>query len=119
MNCPVLKNFILFALHGTVHFDRQILVEVLWVVGGMNVGLSGGLLALASSSLLGLGLDIRHFFLAFGYLFAMHNLNRFTDVNAQKFSDPLRALFYEKYRWPLLVTSSLSLALALTLVFEQ
>ena len=49
----------------------------------------------------------------------MHNLNRFTDRKLQKFNDPLRAIFYEKYRWPLLVTSALSLALALTLVFEH
>jgi 4-hydroxy-3-methylbut-2-enyl diphosphate reductase len=49
----------------------------------------------------------------------MHNLNRFTDRKLQKFNDPLRALFYEKYRWPLLIVSALSLALALTLVFEH
>jgi 4-hydroxy-3-methylbut-2-enyl diphosphate reductase len=49
----------------------------------------------------------------------MHNLNRFTDRKLQKFNDPLRALFYEKYRWPLIVVSALSLALALTLVFEH
>ena len=49
----------------------------------------------------------------------MHNLNRFTDRKSQKFSDPLRALFYEKYRWPLLVVSALSLGLALTMVFEH
>jgi len=59
------------------------------------------------------------FLISFLYLFAMHNLNRFTDRKLQKFNDPLRALFYEKYRWPLLVISALSLALALTLAFEH
>ena len=39
----------------------------------------------------------------------MHNLNRFTDRKLQKFNDPLRALFYEKYRWPLLITTDKSM----------
>ena len=90
------------------HFSSKLL----WLLLATNiyVSIAGSALTYTAGS---------HFLISFLYLFAMHNLNRFTDRKVQKFNDPMRALFYEKYRWPLLVISALSLALALTLVFEH
>ncbi len=100
---------------------KHVISKLLWLLLATNVYVSfaGGALTYTSEILQNNVPGIKHFLISFFYLFAMHNLNRFTDRKIQKFSDPMRALFYEKYRWPLLITSSLSLALALTLVFEH
>jgi 4-hydroxy-3-methylbut-2-enyl diphosphate reductase len=95
--------------------------KLLWLLLATNiyVSLAGGALTYTAEILQNNVPRASHFLISFLYLFAMHNLNRFTDRKLQKFNDPLRALFYEKYRWPLLIISALSLALALTLVFEH
>jgi len=95
--------------------------KLLWLLLATNiyVSIAGGALTYTAEILQNNIPGLSHFLISFLYLFAMHNLNRFTDRKVQKFNDPLRALFYEKYRWPLLIVSALSLALALTLVFEH
>jgi 4-hydroxy-3-methylbut-2-enyl diphosphate reductase len=100
---------------------KQISSKLLWLLLATNiyVSIAGGALTYTAETLQDSVPDVSHFLVSFLYLFAMHNLNRFTDRKLQKFNDPLRALFYEKYRWPLLIVSALSLALALTLVFEH
>ncbi len=100
---------------------RQFINKMLWLLLATNiyVSLAGGFLTYSCELLQNTVPRASHFLISFFYLFAMHNLNRFTDRKEQKFNDPLRSLFYEKYRWPLLVTSALSLAAALTLVYEQ
>jgi len=92
--------------------------KLLWILLATNVyvSLAGGALTYTAEILQKNVPRLSHFLVSFFYLLAMHNLNRFTDKNLQKFSDPLRALFYEKYRWPLLIASALSLVFALTLV---
>ena len=82
------------------------------------VSVAGGFLAYTCGLLQGLASQPAHFLISFGYLFAMHNINRFTDQKTQKFNDPVRALFYRRYRWPLLVASALALVLALALARE-
>jgi 4-hydroxy-3-methylbut-2-enyl diphosphate reductase len=82
------------------------------------VALGGGLLATVSALLLGLEADPRYFFMAFGYLFAMHNLNRFANQEASKFNDPARLAFFKARQWPLLMGSGLALASALWLAFQ-
>jgi 4-hydroxy-3-methylbut-2-enyl diphosphate reductase len=98
----------------------QAVNKFLWLILATNIYVSfaGGVLTYTSEMLQGLVPDSSHFLISFFYLFAMHNLNRFTDRKKQKFNDPLRALYYERYRWPLLVISALSLGFALTLVLE-
>ena len=100
---------------------KQVASKMLWLLLATNIYVSfaGGALTYTAETLQNNAPKISHFFISFFYLFAMHNLNRFTDRKLQKFNDPLRALFYEKFRWPLLIASALSLALALTLVFEH
>jgi len=100
---------------------KQFSSKVLWLLLATNiyVSIAGGALTYTAAMLQNNAPRKSHFLISFMYLFAMHNLNRFTDRKVQKFNDPLRALFYEKYRWPLLIISALSLAFALTLVFEQ
>lgn len=100
---------------------RPLVNKLLWLLLATNiyVSLAGGFLTYSSELLQNRVPQASHFLISFFYLFAMHNLNRFTDRKLQKFNDPLRSLFYEKYRWPLLVASALSLAAALTLVYEH
>ncbi len=100
---------------------RQFTNKLLWLLLATNiyVSLAGGFLTYSCELLQNTVPRASHFLISFFYLFAMHNLNRFTDRKEQKFNDPLRSLFYEKYRWPLLVASALSLVAALTLVYEQ
>ncbi len=100
---------------------KHVFKKLLWLLLATNiyVGFAGSALTYTAETLQNNVPEISYLLVSFLYLFAMHNLNRFTDRKLQKFNDPLRAIFYEKYRWPLLVTSALSLALALTLVFEH
>ncbi|MBW2484992.1 MAG: 4-hydroxy-3-methylbut-2-enyl diphosphate reductase [Deltaproteobacteria bacterium] len=100
---------------------KQFGSKLLWLLLATNiyVSIAGGALTYAASRLQNIEPNLSHFLISVFYLFAMHNLNRFTERKQQKFNDPLLALFYEKYRWPVLVISALSLALALTLVSEH
>ena len=100
---------------------KQAVNKFLWLLLATNIYVSfaGGFLTYTAEMLQGIEPNTSHFLISLFYLFAMHNLNRFTDRKKQKFNDPLRALFYEKYRWPLLIISALSLGFALTLVFED
>ena len=100
---------------------KYVVNKFLWLLLATNIYVSfaGGALTYTAKMLQNGVPNASHFLISFFYLFAMHNLNRFTDRKLQKFNDPLRELFYEKYRWPLLITSALSLVSALTLVFEH
>ena len=94
-----------------------LLARLFWLLLATNtyVSLGGGLMALVGSALQAIPARTDFFLIAFCYLFAMHNLNRFTDRKSDKFSDPLQTVFYRRYRWPLFVVSALALAGALTL----
>ena len=87
------------------------LARFFWMVLATNlyVSLGGGLLALVACTLQEITPRPEFFVIAFGYLFAMHNLNRFTDRKSDKFSDPLQTIFYRRYRWPLFLISVLTL----------
>ncbi len=94
---------------------RTFLYKLAWLLLATNmiVSLGGGLLAMTGDLLQGVQPSFQHFFMAFGYLLAMHNLNRFATLNSKKFHDPFRASFYRKYRWPMLISSGAVLAAAL------
>ncbi len=96
---------------------HHLFYKFFWVfmVTNLCVGVAGGFLAYTSALLQGIAPQPAHFLISFCYLFSMHNLNRFTDRKSKKFNDPIRAIFYERYRWLLLV--SLTTSLAISLVF--
>ncbi len=100
-------------------FLRLFLHKLLWILMATNiyVSLAGGLLAYAGSLLQGVNPRVQYFLISFCYIFAVHNLNRFTDQKSKKFNDPVQALFYERYRWPLFILSAMALAIAITLAY--
>ena len=100
-------------------FILPFLRKLVWLLLATNLYVSGagGALAYAGGLLQGIAPRLTHFLMAAGYLFAMHNLNRFIDQRSKKFNDPHRALFYQKYRWLLLTASLIALAVALQAAF--
>lgn len=95
--------------------------KTIWLLLATNlyVALSGGLLAYTSSILQGIKPSVTYCIIAFGYLFAMHNVNRFSEQTSKKFNDPMRANFNRKYRFPLIILSTLVLCVSLLLTFQQ
>ena len=91
---------------------RRILLET-----NLYVSLGGGLLAYTCGLLQSVEPKLSHFFIGFGYIFAMYSLNRFSDQKNKKFSDPIRKILYQKYRWVMLVISAFALGLALVLTY--
>jgi len=89
-----------------------LLARFFWLLLATNlyVSLGGGLLALVACTLQNIEPRWEFFAVALGYLFAMHNLNRFTDRKSDKFSDPLQSIFYRRYRWPLFLLSAFALS---------
>jgi (E)-4-hydroxy-3-methyl-but-2-enyl pyrophosphate reductase len=77
----------------------------LFLISNLYVSLAGGFLAMACGFLQGITPRAAHFLMAAGYLFAMHNLNRFIDQRSKKYNDPHRALFRQRYRWPLFLAA--------------
>ncbi|MBU0729537.1 MAG: 4-hydroxy-3-methylbut-2-enyl diphosphate reductase [Proteobacteria bacterium] len=98
---------------------RPVINRFLWLLLATNfyISLGGGLMAYAFGKLLSGEQSGANFFLAFGYLFSMHNINRFTDQRSKKINDPIRALFYRRYRWTFLIASAIALTGSLTLAF--
>ena len=89
--------------------------KAIWFLLATNLfaGLSGGALAYAGAALQNIPFLPQHFFMAFGYLLAMHNLNRFANKDAGKFNDPGRLKFFKRYQWPLVLFSGAALIGAL------
>lgn len=85
----------------------------------LYVSVGGGSLAYVCALLQGMAPSLAHFVTAFGYLFAMHNFNRFTGQESEKFNDPVRARFYRNYRWPLLLSSLVALVAALAIAYAS
>ncbi|MBI5557909.1 MAG: 4-hydroxy-3-methylbut-2-enyl diphosphate reductase [Deltaproteobacteria bacterium] len=83
------------------------------------VSLAGGLLALICSILQEFPPDTRDFFVAFGYLFAIHNMNRYADYKTKKLNDPLQESFWHSYSIPLIVLSGLALSLSMFSALQQ
>ena len=100
---------------------RPFFYKSLWLLLSTNiyVSLAGGLLVYTCGVLQGIKIGSEYFFIAFGYLFAMHNLNRFMDQRSKKFNDPVREQFVNRYRSSLFFLAVLALVSALFMAFMQ
>ncbi|MEW6428372.1 MAG: 4-hydroxy-3-methylbut-2-enyl diphosphate reductase [Thermodesulfobacteriota bacterium] len=96
------------------------LFRIFWTMLSANLtaALAAGLLALAAVCLLAIPFDWRYPLLATGYIFSMHNLNRFTAISAKKINDPVKAYFAIRNRRPLFSLSLISLAGSLAIAYS-
>lgn len=85
------------------------------MVTNLYVSLAGALLTHACSLLQNIAPTLIQSLISFGYLYAMHNINRVTDQRSKIFNDPLYVKFCEKNRKILLGASVFSLFAALAL----
>jgi (E)-4-hydroxy-3-methyl-but-2-enyl pyrophosphate reductase len=102
--------------------DNRITVAFCRLVGflmasNLYVSLGGGLLAFAVSWMIGSRFSGELFLLVSTYLFAMHNLNRFTGSDTGRFSDPVRERFRSNFRGQILSLAWLALAVSLGIAF--
>ena len=88
------------------------------MASNLYVALGGGVLACSMGLLMHRACAPEHFFMVACYLFAMHNLNRFSGTGVGCFSDPLRERFWHRFGGPFLVISWLALALSLWLAYQ-
>jgi 4-hydroxy-3-methylbut-2-enyl diphosphate reductase len=88
------------------------------MASNLYVSLGGGLLASSVSLLLGQTCTPKHFTIVSCYLFAMHNLNRYSGSGMGRFSDPFRERFWREYDRPLVLLSWLALGVALWLAYR-
>lgn len=91
----------------------------LLMISNFYVAAAGGLLSAACCLLQGIVPKPQYILVAFGYLFAMHNLNRITDQRAKIFNDPRLLAFYRNNRNLMLSLSLSSLLLACGLAFME
>jgi len=84
----------------------------------LYISLGAGFLAYASLKLQGIKGALPYFFIAAAYIYAVHNLNHFTDKEADAFSEPGRAIFFAKHERVILLLSLLSAAFALSLSYS-
>ncbi len=91
---------------------------LLLMSSNLYVSLGGGLLASSVSLLLGRTCAPIHFAMVSCYLFAMHNLNRYSGSGMGRFSAPFRERFWRNYGRDLLVLSWLALGAALWLAYR-
>ncbi|MDF1578746.1 MAG: 4-hydroxy-3-methylbut-2-enyl diphosphate reductase [Desulfobulbales bacterium] len=91
------------------------------MASNLYVGVGGGLLACAVALLLDESVKFTTFMLVAGYLFSMHNLNRFIGSETGRFSDPVREKFRHKFRRPVLALSwaALSVSLLVAYLYED
>lgn len=89
------------------------------LASNLYISVAGGLLALVASLLLGVAPEGRDFLIAFGYLFAMHNMNRYADYKTKKFNDPHLETFWTNFSLPLIVVSALTLVLSIFFARQQ
>ncbi len=92
---------------GLCHFCQS----AAWTLLASNsyVSMGGGLLALSFAKILSGHFLWQAFAIAFGYLFAMHNINRFSGEHSRRFNDPLLEKFADRFGASLLIVSYLML----------
>lgn len=82
------------------------------------ISLGAGSLTYASLKLQGLKTTLSYLLMAAAYIYAVHNLNHFTDKEADAFSDPERAVFFAKHERAVILLSLIAALLALFLSYS-
>jgi len=85
----------------------------------LYVALGAGALAFACMCIQGIPPHFQHAMMAFLYVLSMHTLNNYISRKAERYNYPYRAMFYERYRFPLLALAFISGMLGLLLAFFQ
>ncbi len=95
--------------------------KAVWTLLASNsyVAVGGGFLGLAFAKVLGGDIRWQAFAIAFGYLFAMHNINRFSGEHSRRFNDPLLEKFADKFGFALLGLSYLMLVGVAVLLWQS
>jgi len=88
------------------------------MASNLYVALGGGVLASSVNLLSGRAYAPEHFVMVSCYLFAMHNLNRYSGSGFGRFSDPLRECFWRRFGSPLKIISWLALGGSLWLAYR-
>ncbi len=93
--------------------------KMIWFLLATNlyVAGAGGLLGAVFAKVLGGNSGLNGFLISFGYLFAMHNINRYSDKYTKKFNNPIVERFCSQYCAGLMGISVLLLVLAGSLVY--
>ncbi|MFH1216230.1 MAG: 4-hydroxy-3-methylbut-2-enyl diphosphate reductase [Pseudomonadota bacterium] len=89
------------------------------LASNLFVGVAGGVLAVVCGLLQNRDPEMNDFFIAFGYLLAMHNTNRFTDFKSERINDPVQESFWKKFSLPLIFISVAALIFSLYLARQQ
>lgn len=92
---------------GVCRFGRRLIWSLL--ASNTYVAAGGGALALALARIITGHFSWSAFAIAFGYLFAMHNINRFSSEPSRRFNNPLLEKFAHRYGSLLLSISYLLL----------
>ncbi len=96
-------------------WPRLLKIIRLLMVTNFYVSIAGAALTYGSCLLQDINPKIEYSLITFGYLFAMHNINRLSNHRAKIFNDPKYVSFYSRYKTVLLVISFSSLVMALGL----
>ncbi len=92
---------------------RVFLSLLLRTNGALTLGALG--LTLAATELQGLPLRFSLLVVPVLYLFAMHSINRWQNIASDRFNQPARARFYERWGWVVLALAGGAILLALVL----
>ncbi len=100
-------------------FWQTLMQKIMWLLLATNfyVAMAGGLLGGVFSRSLGGGTGLNGFLISFGYLFAMHNISRYSNKYAKKFDDPILDQFCAKYCKSLVGVSFLLLLMSASCVY--
>lgn len=91
-----------------------------WLMASnLYVAAGGGIMTGACCLLQGIRPTWQLMLITFGYLFAMHNLNRITDQRAKVFNDPILMNFYVNNRNVFFLSSITALIVALTIGWTE
>jgi 4-hydroxy-3-methylbut-2-enyl diphosphate reductase len=106
---------------GAPRGKRQFIERAASLLTISYVLLASGAAALTYASMLlqGISPEISLILISSFYVFSMHVLNRLTDKGSEKYNQPGRMEFYERYGYPMILAAILSAITALILAWSR